>query len=184
MPKIQCIQYASTKVDGQTYVFNRDAKGRFVAEVHIPEHVKILIGLVGVYSLVKDDEPAQEPEAPVKALVKAMTKTAAPEPLPVPVETPAPAPVPAETPAPQAPASAPAASEAPPAPADDLTVLKGIGKAMSAKLAAMGITTYAHLAALDETGQAKVDDALNKTGAIYRDEWVKQAAALVATPVE
>lgn len=147
MPTIQCIQFATTHVENQTYVFKRDDKGRFVAEVTIPEHVEIFLGLEGVYSLVKDDKPAPAPEA-------------------------APAPVPQEAPAPDT------------APADDLTAIKGIGKRIVGKLAAMGITTYAQLAALDADGEARIDAALNQTGAIYRDEWVRQAAALVGTPVE
>jgi predicted flap endonuclease-1-like 5' DNA nuclease len=63
-----------------------------------------------------------------------------------PVEPPAPEPSPA--PAARSAAARPEKTVAPPVP-DDLTVIKGIGPAVQNKLRALGITTFADLAAAD-----------------------------------
>ncbi|MEO1027969.1 MAG: wax ester/triacylglycerol synthase family O-acyltransferase [Pseudomonadota bacterium] len=60
-------------------------------------------------------------------------------------------------------------------PAQDLTLIKGIGPKLQEKLNAEGITRFEHLASLTKAGVAYLDDKLNGNGRITRDEWVKQA---------
>lgn len=64
-------------------------------------------------------------------------------------------------------------------PADDLTRLKGLGPKASAQLNAIGITRYAHLAALDDDAVLAVDSRMGVfRGRIERDRWVEQARHL------
>jgi large subunit ribosomal protein L21 len=98
----------------------------------------------------------------------------------------APAEAPAETPAPvesAAPAAAPAGDlpegalfAAPEGPADDLKKISGVGPVLEKKLNALGITTFAQVAAFTADDIAKVDDALSFKGRIERDNWLEQAA--------
>jgi large subunit ribosomal protein L21 len=66
------------------------------------------------------------------------------------------------------------AAEAGDAGADDLKAVKGIGPVYESRLTAMGITTYAQLAASDT---ARVSDALD-VGTATVDDWKAQAADL------
>lgn len=57
MPIIECKSgYAETQVSGNTYLFNRDQQGRFVALIENPDHLHCLLS-VSHYKLVDDDAP-------------------------------------------------------------------------------------------------------------------------------
>ena len=72
-----------------------------------------------------------------------------------------------------------AAPDEAPAAVDDLTAIKGLGKVKVAKLAAMGITTYAQVAAWTDEDIAEVGLKVNTSpGQIKREDWVGQARAL------
>jgi predicted flap endonuclease-1-like 5' DNA nuclease len=79
--------------------------------------------------------------------------------------------------------SAPAPASFEPAPidaaSDNLTSIKGIGKALEARLNGLGITTYAQIAALTEIDIRRIDDALGFRGRVARDRWIAQAQALI-----
>lgn len=70
-----------------------------------------------------------------------------------------------------APKKAAATSEA-----DDLTRISGVGPVIVKKLHALGVTTFAQIAAWTAEDIAAMDDKLNFKGRIDRDEWLKQAA--------
>lgn len=74
-------------------------------------------------------------------------------------------------------AATPKAAKRATGPAQDLTLIKGIGPKLQEKLNAEGITRFEHLASLTKAGVAYLDDKLNGNGRITRDEWVKQAKA-------
>ena len=61
---------------------------------------------------------------------------------------------------------------------DDLKQIAGIGPVIEKKLHALGITTYAEIAAFSDDDIARVNDQLNFKGRIEREEWVQQAAKL------
>jgi predicted flap endonuclease-1-like 5' DNA nuclease len=141
------------------------------------------------------DAPAAAP-APVAAPVAAAKPAAAPKPAarkaaeaPAPVEAVVIAPdvVPEVPPAP-APATVvePAAAAGPvlyaeaPADADDLTALKGIGPKLSAVLNALGVHTFAQIAAWTPDDIVWVEDKLDFRGRVTREKWVEQAAAKLA----
>lgn len=65
---------------------------------------------------------------------------------------------------------------APEGPADDLKKISGVGPVLEKKLNALGITTFAQVAAFTPEDIAKVDDALSFKGRIERDNWLEQAA--------
>jgi len=67
-----------------------------------------------------------------------------------------------------------------PAEKDDLKKISGVGPVLEGKLNALGITSFAQIAAFTEEDIAKVDDALNFKGRIDRDNWLEQAAAFAA----
>nr|WP_321442943.1 50S ribosomal protein L21 [uncultured Cohaesibacter sp.] len=67
-----------------------------------------------------------------------------------------------------------------PAEKDDLKKISGVGPVLEGKLNALGITSFAQIAAFSEEDIAKVDDALNFKGRIDRDNWLEQAAAFAA----
>ncbi len=81
---------------------------------------------------------------------------------------------------------APAAAEeelealftAPEGEADDLKKISGVGPVLEKKLNALGVTTFAQVAAFTVEDIAKLDDALNFKGRIDRDNWLDQAAEL------
>ena len=93
-----------------------------------------------------------------------------------------------QAPAKAAKAAAPAAAAADTVPeiapavagADDLKKLSGVGPVLEKKLHALGITTFAEIAAWTPEDIARVDDSLNFKGRIERDDWVSQARALMA----
>lgn len=120
--------------------------------------------------------PAPAKAAPAKAPAK-KTPTARPAPIVEAAATPI-----VETVA--APVEAPAPVE-PPAPIeaatpDDLTALKGIGPKLSAVLNAVGVTTYAQIAAWTPDDIVWFEDKLDFRGRVTREKWVEQAAAKIA----
>ncbi len=135
--------------------------------------------------------PAAETPAPApEAAAAAPTEDKAP------AET-APAAEPASEAAEESTAEAPEAAEAPAAPAepaeadgalftvpagaaDDLKQISGVGPVLEDKLNALGITTYAQIAAFKKADIDKVDERVEARGRIERDDWVKQAKALAA----
>ncbi|WP_319533724.1 50S ribosomal protein L21 [uncultured Cohaesibacter sp.] len=67
-----------------------------------------------------------------------------------------------------------------PAEKDDLKKISGVGPVLEGKLNALGITSYAQIAAFTADDIAKIDEALNFKGRIDRDNWLEQAAAFAA----
>ena len=64
---------------------------------------------------------------------------------------------------------------------DDLKRISGIGPVMERHLNALGVVSFAQLAAFSEEDVARVDAALEDFhGRIVRDNWVGQARAIVA----
>ena len=77
-----------------------------------------------------------------------------------------------------------AATGVPPAadrPADDLTLIKGIGKVIERRLRGLGITTYRQLAELSTADIQRINNALDFPGRIERERWVEQARSLSGT---
>ena len=85
---------------------------------------------------------------------------------------PKPAPRKAAEPAPAAPAPGPAAK------ADDLTVIKGIGKVIEKKLHEMGITSFRQIAAMTPEDAHRVNEAIEFPGRVERENWIEQARTL------
>ena len=91
-----------------------------------------------------------------------------------------------QTPPAQAPADATPPGWTPrsrPAPAggrnrDDLKRIKGIGVVIEKKLEAMGVTSYAQIAAWGTPEVDQVSNALDFKGRIEREQWVSQAKIL------
>lgn len=74
----------------------------------------------------------------------------------------------------------PALDEAP-APADDLTRIKGLGPKLSALLGTLGVTRFEQIAAWSEADIARIDAQLGSfAGRPTRDQWVEQARFLAA----
>ena len=63
---------------------------------------------------------------------------------------------------------------------DDLTRIKGIGPVIARKLHAMGIDSYAQIAAFSAEDVARVDAVLDFKGRIEREGWIRQARQLAA----
>ncbi len=67
----------------------------------------------------------------------------------------------------------------PDASGDDLTRIKGLGPKLAATLRDLGVTTFAQIAAWDETEIDRIDSQLGRfQGRIRRDDWVGQAQLL------
>lgn len=64
---------------------------------------------------------------------------------------------------------------APEGDADDLKKISGVGPVLEKKLNALGITSFAQIAAFSTEDIAKVDEALSFKGRIERDDWLTQA---------
>ncbi len=69
---------------------------------------------------------------------------------------------------------------APEGASDDLKKISGVGPVLEKKLNALGITTFAQVAAFSKEDIDKVDDALSFKGRIERDNWLDQAKTLAA----
>ncbi|WP_326525709.1 helix-hairpin-helix domain-containing protein [Sphingomonas sp.] len=135
-----------------------------------------------------DDMPPPAPETTPVATppVAPAPPPLAAQPAPVVVAAPPAEPLPPAQPLPAAdpqPAAEPlAAAEPPPAanPAvsgtDDLTQLKGVGPKLAARLAELGITSFAQVAALSPDAAAALDAQLGAfQGRMARDRWIEQA---------
>ena len=88
-------------------------------------------------------------------------------------------PVPVAPPPPPAPPLPPAAARPSPPP-DDLKLIKGIGPVLEKKLHAMGIRTFADLAALSPERVKEIDEAIEFPGRVERERWIEQAKELLA----
>lgn len=115
---------------------------------------------------------AAEPAAPAKEAPKAAVKPVVPE-------KPREQAVAGAKPGTEQPAAEPKPATAPIG-EDDLTVIKGVGPALAAKLNAYGITSLAQIAAWTEQDIENIErDVLPRTykGRIERDDWRGQAKA-------
>ena len=64
---------------------------------------------------------------------------------------------------------------------DDLTRIKGVGPKLASILAALGVTSYAQIAAWSDEDIARIDPRLGSfSGRPARDKWVEQAQFLSA----
>jgi len=70
------------------------------------------------------------------------------------------------------------APKAVPAARDDLKRIKGVGRQNEARLNAIGVTSFAQVAAWSKKEQADIGERLAFPGRIERENWVKQAAVL------
>ncbi|MEQ9688594.1 MAG: 50S ribosomal protein L21 [Bauldia litoralis] len=77
-------------------------------------------------------------------------------------------------------APAPKAEAAPAGKTDDLKRLSGVGPVLEKKLHALGVTTFAQVAAWTADDIARIDGELNFKGRIEREDWIGQANALIA----
>ena len=78
-----------------------------------------------------------------------------------------------------APRKAPEPAPAPDgAKADDLTVIKGIGKVIEKKLHEMGITSFRQIAAMTPEDAHRVNEAIEFPGRVERENWIEQARTL------
>jgi NADH-quinone oxidoreductase subunit E len=73
---------------------------------------------------------------------------------------------------------------APAGPADNLKLISGVGPVLEGKLNALGVTTWAQVAALSADDIAKLEGSLNFPGRVARDQWIRQAEALAKGGVE
>ena len=108
---------------------------------------------------------------------KASKKAAAKKPA-AKAEAPKKAPAAEKAPAKAADAAPAALFAAPEGPADDLKKISGVGPVLEKKLNALGVTTFAQVAAMSRDDIEKLDDALSFKGRIDRDNWLEQAAEL------
>ena len=126
---------------------------------------------------------APPPVAPAPPPVADTPVIAAAPPPPEPAPEPAPLadePIAAAAPLDASPASL-AASEPEPAPADadDFTRMKGVGPKLAERLNALGVTSFAQIAALTPEQAATLDAELGTfQGRIHRDRWIEQAGFL------
>ncbi|MBB4100122.1 helix-hairpin-helix domain-containing protein [Sphingomonas kyeonggiensis] len=118
---------------------------------------------------VVEEAPAPEPLAD-EPIAAAAPLDASPASLASDIAEPTPAPEPAPV----------AAEPAPVAPAgDDLTRMKGVGPRLAERLASVGITSFAQLAALTPEEADALDAKLGDfQGRIHRDRWIEQASFL------
>jgi predicted flap endonuclease-1-like 5' DNA nuclease len=63
--------------------------------------------------------------------------------------------------------------------APGLRRIKGIGPSLERRLKDLGVRTMQDLAALDEAGVARIDEALDFKGRVARERWVEQARELL-----
>ena len=120
--------------------------------------VKAAMGGAGVSYAVALGQPTSKKAAAAAERASQPKKAAAPK---------------AEKPAAKAPAKAKAAATDG---ADDLTRISGVGPVIVKKLHALGVTTFAQIAAWTPEDVADMDDKLSFKGRIDRDDWLAQAA--------
>ena len=83
---------------------------------------------------------------------------------------------PAESKAAAAPLAAPIEGK----PADDLSLIGGIGPKILKTLNEMGYATFAQIAALDGDAIEQIETAIKSKGRVAREEWIEQAKELAA----
>ncbi len=120
--------------------------------------VKAAMGGAGVSYAVALGQPTSKKAAAAAERASQPKKAAAPK---------------AEKPAAKAPAKAKAAATDG---ADDLTRISGVGPVIVKKLHALGVTTFAQIAAWTPEDVVDMDDKLSFKGRIDRDDWLAQAA--------
>jgi predicted flap endonuclease-1-like 5' DNA nuclease len=81
---------------------------------------------------------------------------------------------------PVAPTAMPANSA--PKAADDLTLIKGIGKVLARKLHELGITSFRELAELSPADAHRINGAIEFPGRVEREHWIEQARSLAGAP--
>ena len=64
--------------------------------------------------------------------------------------------------------------------ADDLKKISGVGPVIEKKLNALGVTTFAQIAAWDADAANKISENLNFKGRIERENWISQAQELAS----
>ena len=125
-------------------------------------------------------EPAQQPQPEAVEVEVAATQ---PEPGDPPAQVPEPEPQPSQPDPGPAPGPEPM-PEQPTGGADDLGRIKGLGPKLQTLLPALGLTSFAQIAALSETDLAALDPRLGPfAGRPTRDGWVEQAKYLAAGDV-
>lgn len=62
--------------------------------------------------------------------------------------------------------------------ADDLTLIKGIGKVLARKLHELGITSFRQLAELSTADADRINVAIDFPGRVEREHWIEQARTL------
>lgn len=160
----------------------------------------VVIGLIFLLSgRSKDNGPAKvektiEASPPPAAAIAPEPIAVEPKPIPVapkPIAVAAPPPPPPVKVAPAAPAAAAPAKAKPvqAAPAvatpdtdeDDLARLKGVGPKLKTQLTALGVTSFAQIAAWTDSDIATIDAQLGTfKGRPVRDQWVDQAKYLAS----
>jgi large subunit ribosomal protein L21 len=65
-------------------------------------------------------------------------------------------------------------------PADDLSLISGVGPKILKTLTELGYTTYAQIAALDGDAIEAIETAIKSKGRVAREEWIEQANELAA----
>lgn len=95
----------------------------------------------------------------------------------------APATISASSPATDAGAPAPLFA-APAGQKDDLKLISGVGPVLEGRLNAIGIVTWAQVAALKKADIEKLEAGLGFPGRVARDEWIRQAKALAKGGVD
>jgi large subunit ribosomal protein L21 len=63
---------------------------------------------------------------------------------------------------------------------DDLKQLSGVGPAMEKKLHALGVKTFAQIAAWTTADAERIDEGINSKGRVEREDWIGQARKLLA----
>ncbi|MBI1385303.1 MAG: 50S ribosomal protein L19 [Rhizobiales bacterium] len=64
--------------------------------------------------------------------------------------------------------------------ADDLTLIKGVGEELQARLNKLGVTQFQQIADFSDEDIAILDERLNFKGRVEREDWIGQARTLVA----
>jgi predicted flap endonuclease-1-like 5' DNA nuclease len=118
--------------------------------------------------------PAPPPIADTPVIAVPPAPELAPEPAPLADE-----PIAAAAPLDASPASLAASEPEAPAGADDFTRMKGVGPKLADRLNALGVTSFAQIAALTPEQAAALDAELGTfQGRIHRDRWIEQAGFL------
>ena len=69
---------------------------------------------------------------------------------------------------------------APEAPADDISLIGGVGPKIQKALTDLGITTYAQIAAWSPDDVTSIETQIKQKGRVAREEWIEQAKELMA----